>query len=119
MSLDTTTSCLIVVGLVLATFLIVILGLLFLLLTTIRTRLHNEEEPSSYASRRCSPPRKRSDLAHNVTGVATRYINKPLPRVPHGGSPFVSTFRKKRHSQPGWPLMADDDNRRGYANFSP
>jgi len=50
MSLDSTTSYLIIVGLVLLTFLIIISGLFFLQLTIIRTRLRNEEEPSSFAS---------------------------------------------------------------------
>jgi len=50
MSLDSTTSYLIIVGLVLLTFLIINSGLLFLHLITIRTRLRNEEEPSSFAS---------------------------------------------------------------------
>lgn len=56
MSLDTTTSCLIVVGLVLAAFLVIFLGLLFLQLTIIRVRLHNEEAPSSFANRRSTSP---------------------------------------------------------------
>ena len=50
MSLDTTTSYLIVVGLVLVTFLVIIIGLLFLQLTIIRVRLRNEEQPSTFAS---------------------------------------------------------------------
>jgi len=50
MSLDTTTSYLIVVGLVLVTFLVIIIGLLFLQLTIIRVRLQNEEQPSTFAS---------------------------------------------------------------------
>jgi hypothetical protein len=51
MSLNTTTSCLIVVGLVLAAFLVIFLELLFLHLTIIRVSLHNEEAPSSFANR--------------------------------------------------------------------
>ena len=50
MSLDSTTSYLIIVGLVLLTFLIIISGLFFLQLTIIRVRLRNEEQPSTFAS---------------------------------------------------------------------
>jgi hypothetical protein len=47
------------------------------------------------------------------TEVATRYINKPLPRVPYDGSPLVNTCRKKRNSQARRALMEDDDNEGG------
>lgn len=56
MVLDNTSSTLIVVGLVLITFLVVFLGLLFLQLTILRrVRRQNEEEPRSAANGSSKP----------------------------------------------------------------
>jgi len=91
MVLDNTSSTLIVVGLVLITFLVVFLGLLFLQLTILRrVRRQNEEEPPSAAN------------------VALRYMNKPLPQAPYNG--HAPSFRKTGNPQTRRPMVEDGES---------
>ncbi|KAK7894604.1 hypothetical protein LTR67_006365 [Exophiala xenobiotica] len=93
MVLANTSSSLIVVGLVLITFLVVFVGLLFLQLTILRrVRLQNEEEPRSAAN------------------VALRYMNKPLPQAPYNGHAPINSFRKTGNPQTRRPMVEDGES---------